>query len=284
MTVLRVSCPAKINLYLKVTARRPDGYHELLTVMQPLTLADDLELSLQKAGTAITLSCSHPELPTDARNLAVQAARLFRHSVGGRFGLHLRLKKNIPLAAGLGGGSSDAAAVLGGLNQLCGHPLSPAELHDLARQLGADVPFFLIQGPALATGIGEILQPLTLPSRWLVLANPGFTVSTAWVYRQLRPPFTPAPPRDLAYWQQTPPEHWLHNDLEEPVFNHYPEVKILKEALVGAGARAALMSGSGPTVFGLCADRDQAIAVAAALRQQTGWWVAVTQGVAGAPG
>ncbi len=279
MTVLRLFCPAKVNLYLKVVGRRPDGYHDLITIMQPLTLADRLELHFATEGGEVLLSCQHPELPTSADNLAVKAALLFRERTGQRFGLHLKLTKNIPVAAGLGGGSSDAAAVLQGLNQLCGRPLAPAQLYDLARQLGADVPFFLLGGPALATGIGDRLQPLALPPHWLVLANPGFAVATGWVYRQLQPPFAPAPPRPLAYWQHTPAAFWLHNDLEEVVIRHYPGIRRLQETLVRLGAQATLMTGSGPTVFGLFRDGESAATAAACLRRETGWWAVPAQGL-----
>lgn len=279
MIALHLLCPAKVNLYLKVVGRRPDGYHELVSVLQPLSLADDLELHYDPGGQGLDFFCDHPALPQDESNLAVRAVQLFQRHTGCRGGLRLVLRKKIPVAAGLGGGSSDAAGVLLGLRALMAPELPANELHHLARQLGADVPFFLLGGPALARGIGEILEPLKLPATWLVLVNPGLAVSTAWVYRQLQPPFTPAPQRDRAFWEQTPPERWLHNDLEEVTSRWYPEIGWLKKKLLELGAQAALMSGSGPTVFGLFSGEAAASQAAAVLARETGYWVQAVRGL-----
>ncbi len=278
MTSLTLSCPAKVNLYLKVVGRRPDGYHDLVTVMQPLSLADELVLTLGGAG--ITLDCNHPDLPLDEDNLAVRAAVMFQEATFQKFGLHIRLTKNIPLAAGLGGGSSNAAGVLRGLNILQGKPLDDIRLQQLARRLGADVPFFLLDGSALGRGIGDLLTPITLPAGWFVLVNPGFPVSTAWVYAGLRPPFLSPDDTLLARLVQEPPSAWLHNDLEAVTLTRYPELADLKQALWQEGAAGALMSGSGPTIFGLFTDKDTAVRAASRLGASTGFWTTAVQGVA----
>jgi 4-diphosphocytidyl-2-C-methyl-D-erythritol kinase len=277
MPSLTLSCPAKVNLYLQVVGRRPDGYHDLLTVMQPLSLADELVVTLSEA--TITLECNRPDLPIDRDNLAVRAVFSFQEATSQTFGVHLKLTKHIPVAAGLGGGSSDAAGVLRGLNHLQGRPLDDSRLYQLARRLGADVPFFLLNGPALAQGIGDQLTPVTLPAAWFVLVNPGFPVSTAWVYASLQPPFAAPDAVLLNRLAHEHPADWLHNDLEAVTLGRYPALSDLKQALLTEGALGALMSGSGPTVFGLFTDAEVAERAASRLKAATGFWTAAVQGV-----
>ncbi len=180
-----VTVPGKINLWLEVLSKRPDGYHELSTLMLPVGLFDRLEMETQAEG--IHLECTHPLVPVDERNLARRAAEAFFQRSGWRVGLRIRLEKAIPVGAGMGGGSADAAAVLTFLNGIAPRPLSRIALHELARRLGADVPFFLLRRPALATGIGDRLQTVTgLPQYPLVLIKPPFEVSTAWAYGSLK--------------------------------------------------------------------------------------------------
>lgn len=274
------ACPAKVNLFLKVVGRRPDGYHNLITVMQPLALADELTLTLTPGD--IILRCNNQELPQDARNLAFRAARRFQRALRRDFGVRIQLKKRIPLAAGLGGGSSDAAGVLLGLNALLDFPLPFAALHRLAGELGADVPFFLLSGPALGQGIGTLVTPLCLPAYWYVLLNPGFQVSTRWVYANLPQPVTaPTEEADWAGLSQRPVETWLHNDLEYVTLKAYPQLTVLKQALNAQGAQATLMSGSGPTVFGIFSSHQDAQRAAEHLEKSFPGWLTVTRGISG---
>lgn len=258
---LNLQAPAKINLYLKVLCRRQDGYHELSTWMQKLTLADEITLSSVRAG--IKLHCFGADLAADETNLAHKAAGLFFKKTGLKTGVEIELVKNVPIAAGLGGGSSDAAAVLTGLNTLFSTGLSNAELMELGLSLGADVPFF-VSGccAAIATGIGEKLEKKdSLKECWFVLVNPGFPVSTKWAFENFDRAqivnFT-LTSRDNPYIlgreiDGLKPEKFF-NDLEKVTAARYPEVAKIKKELTDLGASGVLMSGSGPTVFGIFMD------------------------------
>lgn len=266
-----------MNLYLKVVGRRPDGYHELVTVMQPLTLTDVLTVAAGSEGLELTLQGA--ALPGGPENLVWRAAQAFYEAVGKKPGVLLRLKKRIPVAAGLGGGSSDAAGTLLALNALEKEPLGPRELHRLAAALGADVPFFLSLRPQVGRGIGTELEPLELPAYWYVLLNPGVAVSTAWVYRSLDLRQLPAPVRES--WDGDRPQEWVANDLESVTFRAHPELAAWVARLRGQGALAAGMSGSGPTLFGLFGDREAALTAARAVRAGFPGWLAVARGLTG---
>ena len=264
---ITLPAPAKVNLSLHVVGRRDDGYHELITRMQKLDLCDWLEL--QPGSGDIVLNCSDNSLPVDERNLAVRAAHRFfsAYRGSGPSGLKIRLEKRIPVAAGLGGGSSDAAAVLVGLNQLFERPFSDKELIALGRPLGADVPFFVSAAPAAcATGIGDRLRPAVSCSGYCyILINPGLAVSTRWVYERLRMINRLTNKSNefrLCGSQNSVEEHFcvedLHNDLERVTEVHFPVIGQIKRKCIEFGAAGALMSGSGPTVFGLFAQELQA--------------------------
>ncbi len=275
MTTIPIShiSPAKINLFLAVTGKRPDGYHELVTLMCPITLADTV--TIKRTRRKITVSCSDPDVPEDETNLAHRAARLFwadwtREKKGELFGAHIVIKKRIPVAAGLGGGSSNAATVLLALNRFFGKPYTYQELGAMALNLGADVPFFIFQRPAIATGIGEVLQPVTgiLSGSSIILVHPSIRISTATVYQNLNLRLTKYHQRHknldlrvenvLKGISPGKIEKYLYNDLETVTAARYPEIEEIKQTLLSLGANGALMSGSGPTVFGLF--RDKAVA------------------------
>ncbi len=261
-SIYKTRAPAKLNLRLKITGRRPDGYHELVSLMVPIDLFDLLELRVTgKRG--IELSCEGFWVPTDENNLAYQAALSFLSKAKIEQGVSIKLTKNIPVAAGLGGGSSDAAATLLTLNEIWSQPLSLSELHTMAVQLGADVPFFLYSEPSLATGIGEILEPLKKwPKLWYVIVTPPIQVSTSWVYGALKLELTRGEYDYIVKFLKNAPfavSAILENDLEEVTSTRFPVIETIKEFLVNAGAEGALMTGSGPSVFGVFSSLNQAL-------------------------
>jgi 4-diphosphocytidyl-2-C-methyl-D-erythritol kinase len=251
---MKILSPAKINLFLHVCGKRPDGYHELFSLMCCITLFDELSLQIGR-GKAIEIHCSHPNVPVDNTNLAHRAACLFQSKLGSTQGVNIHLNKNIPVAAGLGGGSSNAASILRALNTYYDSPFSMDELMELGLALGADVPFFIFQKPAIASGIGEKLEAFegALPYHILLL-YPGFNVSTAQTYQNLNFGLTndqKKPTSNHLKLNRFNPAHHLTNDLERVTAQKYPEIGLAKEKLLNLGAIGALMSGSGPTVFGL---------------------------------
>ncbi len=249
--------------------------------MQPLTLADELILSLTKSK-GISLSCDGAGVPLGKENLVWRAAEKFLEASGLEIGVRLILKKRIPVAAGLGGGSSDAAGTLLALNAATGRPLDEAALHRLGCQLGADVPFFLEPGPKIGRGIGADLQPIDLPPYWYVLANPGVAISTGWVYENLDLSVLNRENRQAeGRWDWERPADWVRNDLESVTFRHYPELKEHVQALARLGALAQGMSGSGPTLFGLFLSLKEAQKAAEELRRSFTGWLVVARGLSG---
>lgn len=265
MQEIRVRAHAKINLYLDVVGKREDGYHNLETIFHSIGLHDNVIIRKQ-ATKGITVYCEHPGVPRDARNLAHRAANLLSDSVGGIDGIAIDIHKRIPVAAGLAGGSANAAAVLHGMNELFGLNFTQETLMQFGAQLGADVPFCLYGGAALGLGIGDQLTRLpTLSDVSLLLLNPGIEISTATVFKKLNFSLTTREKSSIII--ETCLEKAdvigigenLYNLLEVPVFSQYPEIAVLKTELsTQTGARGALMSGSGPTVFAMMSNSDAA--------------------------
>ena len=265
-----IHCYAKINLTLEILGKRADGYHEVRTVMQTVGLADRLEVA---AAEDLSFTCSDPALATPD-NLVYRAARLLQAEYAVRTGAALRLEKHIPVAAGLGGGSSDAAATIVALNRLWNLQLSLTEQRRLAARLGSDVPFFLTGGTALATGRGERITPLPpLPQYWVVLVLLPCALSTAAVYQAVTPAdytsgIATADTVAAAHRGTLSLQTRWHNALERPAQALAPEITTAQNALMQAGAPHAHVSGSGPTVFTVCGDKDTAHTFDACLQEQ----------------
>lgn len=256
----RIQAPAKINVMLKIVGRRSDGYHNLVSVMVPVDLYDYIHLhSTQKPG--IQLTCRGLSLPSGEGNLVFSAAEAFYREAGITPRIRLTLDKVIPVAAGLGGGSSDAAVTLIALNDHHKKLLPQQRLTAIAAKLGADVPFFLYRKACIATGVGDILEPLDLwPRLWYLIVKPACSVSTEWAYRNFKLELTSTSTEDiLNYLKKQPFEisRLLENDLEKVTASYFPVILTIKKALLEAGAAGASMSGSGPSVFGVFKDRDR---------------------------
>lgn len=287
----------KVNLILNILGKRPDGFHELETVMQPVNLCD--ELTFERAGTGLQLTCSHPELPCDSKNLVHRAATAFLAAANIPDGVQIHLQKNLPLAGGIGGGSANAAVTFSALNELFGKPLPLEKLHALAAVLGSDVPFFLYNKPALATGRGEKVRTLenfpALRGKAFFLVHPGFGISTPWSYQNLaRFPKdqngTPGRAEKLVAALQSADSlapgrgevraegglDNFYNSLEAPAFDKFPVLQLYKEFLCENGALAALMSGSGSTTFAIAENLKAAEQLAEKFKSQFGdkGWIA----------
>lgn len=276
---LTVQSPCKINPILNVLPRRFDGFHELESLFLPVPLHD--EITIERSSKGIELNCSHPALSPGPDNLVHRAASAFFTELG-EGGARIQLQKNLPLAAGIGAGSANAAHTLRGLNELYDKPLSAISLHDLAAQLGSDVPFFLQDECALATGRGEEIEPVTpldsLRGKGLLLVHPGFGVSTPWAYQALaaKPKLYCQSGQSAEPIEQLRSGDWqaLQNNLEPGVFAKYTVLPVIKKFLADNGALGALMSGSGSTVFAITEDRPAAEALRAKYHAhfgQAGW-------------
>ncbi|MFM8550954.1 MAG: 4-(cytidine 5'-diphospho)-2-C-methyl-D-erythritol kinase [Nitrospiraceae bacterium] len=274
-SVVTVCAPAKVNLILRVLDRRPDGYHNLWSLMHTVDVEDELHMRVAaepSQASPIHLTCDDPSLPTDGRNLVRRAAELVLERVValGRppQALEIRLSKRIPMGGGLGGGSSDAAATIVGLNQLLGLGWSVSEMAKLGESLGSDVPFFLFAPCARVRGRGECVAPLALAGqRWIGLVYPGFPIETRWAYqflavsrREVRPlsaTLIKLMGRDRLSWDEIVP--LMENDFEGALAPVHPALSEIKAELLLAGAEGALLSGSGATVFGVFRDRETAV-------------------------
>lgn len=257
MKKVSVKAPAKINLTLDVLHKRPDGYHEVEMIMTTIDLADRIHLELLP-DKKITIDCSASFVPIDERNLAYQAAKKLQERFQVEWGVSIYVDKQIPVAAGLAGGSTDAAATIKGLNQLWNLGLSLEEMVSVGTELGSDVAFCLYGGTALATGRGEIITPLSpLPPCWVILAKPPLGVSTGNIYSKLNVneleerPNTLAMKQALAEGNFSQVAKYLCNVLETVTLKEHPQVLQIKQQMKKFGADGVLMSGSGPTVYGL---------------------------------
>ncbi len=250
--MMRKLSPAKINLHLAVLGKRPDGYHNIASLMQLVGLYDELTFEPQ-AGN-IVINCPDSGLPVNEDNIVFRAARAIFALKEYAGGVKIEIRKEIPIAAGLGGGSGNAATTLLALNELFCFHLTLTELLALGKNLGADVPFFIFGKTAWATGIGEELTATApLPPSWLVLVNPGFELSTRAIYESLNLRLTTEPVNYSipAIYSQDDLIRGLKNDLEAAAIKLHPEIEEIKRILISAGALGSMMSGSGPTVFGI---------------------------------
>ncbi len=265
--------PAKVNYYLRVTGRRPDGYHDLATVMCRVSLFDNINMTVGKAGISVT--ADSPDVPSGPENIVYRAVRLLLDTAGKEVGVDVRISKGIPVQSGLGGASSNAAAVMARLNEVLGLGLTRDELIDLGARIGADVPFFLFDSPAVATGKGEVLQRVEgIPDAWLVIVKPPGGISTRQAYEKI----------DLVLTEEK--KHIiipkfignLHN-LVGSMFNDFEpiaeamlgEITDIKKALIGHGALGAMLSGSGSAVFGVFVDEAGAQRAYKALSTHPVW-------------
>jgi 4-diphosphocytidyl-2-C-methyl-D-erythritol kinase len=275
---LTLQAPAKVNYRLDVIRRRPDGYHDLRMVMQRVNLCDTITITLTGAP-GISVTCGKNGVPDGPGNIAWKAAKALLDLADQGQGAAVDIAKHIPVAAGLGGGSSDAAAVLMGMNELLGLGLSKQRLMEIGLTLGADVPFFVFQKPALAEGVGEQLAPMpAMPAAWVLLVNPGVHVSTAWVYRSLQLTNREGLAKLPELFRSIEDVCSIFsNDLESVTIPAFPVIAEIKETMLREGAAGAMMSGSGPTVFGLFRDRESAERAGTVLTGDTGWFAAVAE-------
>jgi 4-diphosphocytidyl-2-C-methyl-D-erythritol kinase len=264
---VKIRAPAKINLNLRIVGKRSDGYHLLDSIMLAVTLFDEVEIrrhkpKKSKQAAQLQVTCDHPQVPAGEKNLVYRAATLLLKEAEIVQPLAIHIRKRIPVGAGLGGGSTDAAATLVGLNRLLKLGFSVARLEKLAARLGADVPFFIRARPSRAQGMGEKLTPLRgVPAWWVVILYPGFPVSTAWVYSNLRLNLTKFDANTKLYTLLTRAAKFadlLVNDLEAVAVKRYRRIELMKATLIKMGAAGALMTGSGSAVFGIFGSREKA--------------------------
>lgn len=276
---MELSSPAKINLWLRILGRRPDGFHEVETRLCKIGIADTVSLELTGTGSSVALTCNVPGIPLDESNLAIQALRAFEQRTGKTHAWRIHLEKRTPSGAGLGGGSSNAAAILRAANELAGKPLELGALLEIAGGIGADVPCFLLDTPAAdGTGRGEQVTPAEFPWKLpLVLIKPAFPIPTPWAYKQWKDSQELS---GVLYAPQICPWGEMVNGLERPVFEKYRLLAALKTWLLEQkGVQAALMSGSGSTMFAITRTGAQSAALAEAAQQWCGEtaWVRATE-------
>lgn len=278
---MKFLAPAKINLHLEILGKRADGYHEIRTLMHRVDLCDEMEISVE--GQGIKMVAEGEGIPEGRENLACRAAQVFLEELGSQRGLKIWLKKRIPVAAGLGGGSSDAAAVMMGLNQLLETDWGDDRLMTLGAKIGADVPFFIFQKPALAEGIGERLTAVGFPEPiWFLLLIPPFSISTSWAYDAYDRMFPQGKEPGLvrnSFADIAEILPMMRNDLEAAALLIYPQIRQLKEELLAKGAQGALMTGSGPVAYGIFASKKEAEQTERIIPLPNGWKTVVCRGI-----
>lgn len=279
---IKLKSPAKVNLTLEILGKRDDGYHEIKTLLQKINIYDTLQFSLEN-GSGIFIETNHPRLPKGKENLVYKAAELIFRRYKLKVGLKVKIKKIIPIGSGLGGGSSNAATTLKALNLLLGLDISKKTLRNMGREIGADVPFFLHEGSAIGSGIGDRVKGVSLPHLWYILIYPNFEVSTEWAYKNFlltKSHFHLKLHTSLNDIYRI--SSILKNDLEKVVSKRYPEIEEMKQILISNGALGASMTGSGPTVFGIFNGRretDKALEKIEKLIKEKGWTIFKAHGI-----
>ena len=289
---IHVRAPAKINLILRVLDRLPNGYHRIWSVMHTVALADRLAIRLSGKSLEVQVSCNEASVPRGTNNLVHRAAEMVLKESGRKVGLEIDLDKRIPIAAGLGGGSSDAAATIFGIVRLLELGWSLEDMAKLGAQLGSDVAFFFFAPSALVCDWGQVVFPLRITgNRWVVLVNPGFPIETKWAYQRVSTTRGTVLPigSSLEAIQQQRSVAWevlvglMENDFESALFPVFPILKKLKRDLLAAGAQAALLSGSGATMIGIFRDEKTAIQATKSLPSDSTNRVFVAQSEASSP-
>lgn len=257
MQMLTLYAPAKVNLRLDVVGKRSDGYHEIRNLMERVSIHDEIDIKIVEKGLQVT--CDNEDVPDDESNIAFKALKEILAYSSRNVGVEVHIKKKIPVASGMGGGSSNAAAVIKGINHLLKLRLSKEKLIKIGFKVGADVPFFLFEGPALAKGIGEQLKKIrSMPKLLFLIVNPGIRISTKAVYQKFNVDRNGEEPEELPSIYRTKRDvaKILFNDLERVTIREFPVIGQIKEDLIKNGAIASLMTGSGPTVFGIFSDKN----------------------------
>ncbi len=268
MNEIKINSYSKINLALNILDKRKDGYHEVETIIQSINLADKVIITEEREG--IKIKCNHPQVPVDSQSLAYKSAEKMLKKYGIERGVKIEIDKKIPLASGMAGGSANSATILVGINKLFSLNLSNEVLREIGEELGTDVPFCIQNGTALAYQRGEkitLLPPIN-PPLWIVVINPGFKISTQWAYNNLdlekvkgRKDNTKAMLTVLKEGKSQEIAKNLFNSFEELVIKKFPEIEKVKDRLINEGALGALMSGSGPTVFGIAQNKKEALQI-----------------------
>jgi len=275
MNAIVINSYSKINLILNILNRREDGYHEIETIMQSVNLAD--KITITEKEDRIEIECNNPQVPVNNKSLAYRSAEKILKKYKIERGVKIKIDKNIPIAGGMAGGSANSAAILTGINKIFNLNLSNEDLREMGEELGMDVPFCLRNGTALALHRGEKilhLPPIT-PPLWIIVINPGFEISTQWAYNNINLRKTKNGRNNMeamliALKRGIPGEiaKNLFNSFEELIIKKYPEVGRIKDRLLNVGALGALMSGSGPTVFGIMQNKEEALKVYERLKQE----------------